>query len=73
MNSDQTTPQKPASSTDVQGEGNYDAARRHREAAEGFVRNNDVEQAAREAEPQDADQAQQLEDAEAEGRSHAKK
>jgi hypothetical protein len=64
---------KPDPSADVQGEGNYDAARRHRESVEDFVRDNDVERAAREAEPQGADEAQQLEDAEAEGRSHARK
>jgi hypothetical protein len=72
MNSDSTTP-KPESAEDLQGEGNYDAARRHREAAEGFVQSHDVEQAGRDAEPHSADEAQQLEDAEAEGRSHAKK
>ena len=37
------------------------------------MRDNDVERAAREAEPQGADEAQQLEDAESEGRSHARK
>ena len=72
MNTDPNAP-NPEPSTDVQGEGNYDAARRHRESAEGFVREHDVEQAARDAEPQGAEEAQQLEDAEAEGRSHAKK
>jgi hypothetical protein len=72
MNGDQNTP-KPDPSSDVQGEGNYDAARRHRESVEDFVRDNDVERAAREAEPQGADEAQQLEDAESEGRSHARK
>ena len=72
MNRDQNTP-KPDPSADVQGEGNSDAARRHRESVEDFVRDNEVERAAREAEPQGADEAQQLEDAEAQGRSHARK
>lgn len=72
MNRDPKTA-NPDPSGDLQGEGNYDAARRHREAAEGFVKNHDVEQAAREAEPKGRDEAQQLEDAEAQGRSRARK
>lgn len=73
MNSDPTLPNSTDPSGDLQGEGNYDAARRHRESAEGFVKKHDVEQAARDAQPQSAEEAQQLEDAESEGRSHAKK
>jgi hypothetical protein len=67
------TKRNPDPSGDLQGEGNYDAARRHRESVEDFVRDNDVEQAARDAEPQGRDEERALEDAEAEGRSHARK
>lgn len=57
----------------LQGEGNYDAARRHRESVETFVESGRVDEAARDAEPKDADEERELEDAEAEGRSHAKR
>ena len=39
-----------AQDKDIQGEGNYDAARRFRRAEEKFVRTGDVEGKAREAE-----------------------
>jgi hypothetical protein len=58
---------------ELQGEGNYDAARRHRESVENFVDSGQVDQAARDAEPRDDEEAQALRDAEAEGLEHAKK
>jgi hypothetical protein len=39
-----------AEDKDIQGEGDYDAARRFREAEEKFVKTADVEQKAKEAE-----------------------
>ena len=57
----------------MQGEGNYTAARRHRESVESFVKSGRVEPAARQAAPDTPEQAQQMQDAEAEGRSHARK
>jgi hypothetical protein len=56
----------------VQGEGDYDAARRHRRDVERFVRQNDTEELAREAKPASPDQAAELEQAEAEGRSRSR-
>jgi hypothetical protein len=56
----------------LQGEGNYTAARRHRESVENFVDSGQVERAARDAEPEDEEEAAELRDAEAEGREHAK-
>lgn len=56
----------------MQGEGNYEAARRHRESAERFVDSGQVERAAREAEPRSVSEDQALRDAEAQGRAHAK-
>ncbi|HTU68550.1 MAG TPA: hypothetical protein VMF52_21605 [Steroidobacteraceae bacterium] len=56
----------------VQGEGDYDAARRHRKRVEEYVENNDVEKAAVRAAPESAAEAAELEAAEAEGKSHAK-
>ena len=56
----------------IQGEGDYEAARRHRKRVSEFIENNDVEKAAVRAAPDTAAEAQELEDAEAEGKSHAK-
>jgi hypothetical protein len=56
----------------VQGEGDYEAARRHRKRVSEFIENNDVEKAAVRAAPESAAEAEELEDAEAEGKSHAK-
>jgi hypothetical protein len=55
----------------VQGEGDYEAARRHRQDVERFVRQNDTEELAREAQPESPDEADELEKAEAEGRSRS--
>lgn len=57
----------------LQGEGNYTAARRHRESAEQFVQSGKVEQAAREAAPQDPTEQRELQQAEKAGRERAKK
>lgn len=62
-------PQDP----ELQGEGNYTAARRHRESAEQFVQSGQVEQAARDAEPDSTREAREMQDAEEAGRSHAKR
>lgn len=56
----------------VQGEGDYEAARRHRKRVSEFIENNDVEKAAVRAAPESAAEAEELEDAEAEGKSHSK-
>lgn len=57
---------------EMQGEGNYEAARRYNEAVREHVKGADVEDEARDAEPRDSDEARELERAEDEGRSHAK-
>ncbi len=51
----------------VQGEGDYDAARRYRRDVEHFVRENDTEELARDAEPKSCAEADELAKAEAEG------
>jgi hypothetical protein len=56
----------------LQGEGNYAAARRHRESLERFIEDDRVDNAAAQAAPQDGDEAREMREAEAEGRSHAK-
>ena len=65
-----TTDSKPKPD-EVQGEGNYDAARRYNEATREHVRSHDVEREAREAEPTNADEARDMERAEQKGRSRA--
>jgi hypothetical protein len=62
-------PQKTESGKpDVQGEGDYDAARRHRQSVEDFLESNDPEQLARSAAPTDPEEEKELEDAEKRGR-----
>jgi len=56
----------------VQGEGDYEATRRYRKRTEEFLENNDVEKAAENAAPEDADEAEEMESAEAAGKSRAK-
>jgi hypothetical protein len=57
----------------VQGEGNYEAARRYRGAVEKYVQSADIDQAAREAAPRDAREAAEMSAAEAAGRKRAKR
>jgi hypothetical protein len=56
----------------VQGEGNYDAARRYRAGVEKFVRTTDVAAAARAAAPRNESEAEELEAAEEEGRARGR-
>ena len=55
----------------VQGEGNYEAARKYNERTRRFIKSGQVEAAARAA-PLTDDEAAELEQAEAIGKSHAK-
>ena len=63
---------QPKTKSEVQGEGDYKAARRYNEATREFVKEEDVAGAARDAEPQSASEEQQLERAEQAGRQRAK-
>lgn len=54
------------------GEGNYRASREYNEATKRFVDEGRVEQAARDAEPADAREADELKRAEAAGKRRAK-
>jgi hypothetical protein len=56
---------------EVQGEGNYEASRRHQRAAHDFAAGHDTEKLAREAAPRSAEEKAELERAEREGRAHA--
>lgn len=57
---------------DLQGEGNYVAGRRYDQAQRKFVESGQVDEAARDAKPQNTREAEEMEAAEREGRSHAK-
>jgi len=52
----------------VQGEGDYRSDRRYRKQVQNFLANNDVEELARAAAPEDAEVAAELEAAERQGR-----
>lgn len=56
----------------IQGEGDYEATRRFRKRTEEYLENNDVEKAAIRAAPETAAEAEELEAAEARGKSRAK-
>jgi hypothetical protein len=56
----------------VQGEGDYEAARRYDKASREFASSGRVEPAARDAAPDDAREAAELDDAEQKGKSHSK-
>jgi hypothetical protein len=56
----------------VQGEGDYEAAKRYRERSEEYVANNDIEKAALRAAPESKAEAEDLKAAEAAGKKRAK-
>ena len=55
---------------DLQGEGNYDASRRYRDRTEDFIESGKVDEAAKNAVPDSAEEQRELEQAEDEGLSH---
>jgi hypothetical protein len=57
---------------DIQGEGDYRAARRYRHSAEAYVHSADTSRAARQAAPKNAAEAAEMAQAEAAGRARAK-
>jgi hypothetical protein len=68
-----TKPDNPSKSdSKVQGEGDYEAARRYDEAARSFAQSGKVEPAARKAAPRDAQEAKDIEKAEDIGKSRSK-
>ena len=60
------------SKSKVQGEGDYEAARRYRKDVEEFVSKADVDKAAHEAAPKSPAEKKELDDAERAGLSRAK-
>ncbi len=62
----------PTDKDQVQGEGDYDAARRYDKASREFAESGKVQPAAHDAAPATESEAKDLERAEAEGMSHSK-
>jgi len=56
----------------IQGEGDYESARRYRKDVEQFVAENDTEELAREAAPHSEQEAAEMLEAERQGRSRSK-
>ena len=56
----------------VQGEGDYASAKKYNQQAQAFAQSGKVKQAATEAAPRNAREQDEMRQAEAEGRSHAK-
>ena len=63
---------KPGVKSKVQGEGDYEAARRYRNQAEAFVDSGRVDAAADRAKPRSAQERAEMEAAEQEGLRHSK-
>jgi hypothetical protein len=63
----------PSGWPDMQGEGNRDAAREYNESQREFAQSGQVDEAARDAEPRSEEERREMEQAEREGRSHARK
>ena len=57
---------------DVQGEGDYDAARRYRKEVKDYVDSADIDKAAHDAAPKSPDEQREMDEAEREGRSRSK-
>jgi hypothetical protein len=71
--SEQDKPKLPVDNDPpMQGEGNYTAARRYDKAQREFVESGQVPEAARDAAPDSAAEAEELQRAEREGRAHSK-
>lgn len=57
---------------EVQGEGDYEAARRYRKEVTDYVDSADIDKAAHDAAPRSPDEQREMDEAEREGRSHSK-
>ena len=67
-----TSKRTKAGNSKVQGEGDYEAARRYRKRTTEYLENNDVEKAAVRAAPQSRADAREMAAAEAAGKKRAK-
>jgi hypothetical protein len=58
--------------SNIQGEGDYEAARRYRQEVKEFVDKADIDKAAQEAAPESSDQQREMDQAERIGRARSK-
>jgi hypothetical protein len=65
-------PDKPVAGPDMQGEGNYEAARRYNSDTRDFIESGRVHEAARDAAPRDPAEAESIEEAEQAGKARSK-
>lgn len=70
MSAEKPPVDKTTTQSKVQGEGDYESARRFREDTEKFLRKADVPELARRAAPHSQQEAAELQKAEEVGRSH---
>jgi len=70
MSAEKPSAGQPDSQSKVQGEGDYESARRFRKDSEEFLKKADVPDLARRAAPHSKEEAEELKQAEAVGRSH---
>ena len=57
---------------EVQGEGDYEAARRYGKEVKDYVESADIDKAAHDAAPKSPDEQREMDEAERAGRSHSK-
>lgn len=62
----------PQQKNEMQGEGNYTAAKEYDEATQAFIKSGKVKDAAKNAAPKNATEAREMREAEEKGRAHAK-
>ena len=72
MSKQEMSKQTQPKSKDMQGEGNYTAAKEYDDATTNFAKSGKVDQAARAANPKNAQEEQEMMEAEAKGRARAK-
>ena len=72
MAQDKQKPDAAGTSGKVQGEGDYEAARRYEEKLRDHVQHHDMERDAREAEPKSEGEEREMEQAEELGKQRAK-
>lgn len=68
----QNTPSQKQSGSEVQGEGDYEAARRYRHEVNDFIEKADIDKLAHQAAPASPREAQELASAENRGRERSK-
>jgi hypothetical protein len=64
---------KPGAKQQQMGEGSYEGTRDYNRRTEEFLKTHDVQKEAEKAKPQSEQEARDIEQAEEEGKSHAKK